>query len=793
MGHNDKNNVTTLVAMTTLASLPLLHSPTYAESSRVLEEVIVTAQKREQGLIDIPASISVIGAELSEEAALIDAEDMVAYTPNVKLNTDNVNPVLSIRGFGTPPLARNIEPSVGVIINEIYYGRVTFVNDGVFDMERLEVLRGPQGILFGKNTVSGVLNFTTRTASPETQGYINLAAGSLNEQRIEGGISFPLISDRIGTRIAFRSRESDIGVHNTKLNRDIEQKDVSFRISSSIELSDRQALSFEYFQTDAETNGYGIQAQATTERAREVYLRHDPRFEDDVYDGNESTDVDAYSERHSKSLTLKYQHSWEDLGVISNLDMNLVANRAEIRSPFLSDTDFSPVKFSALGSDGPEGYEQESLELRFSGDLDFPSIPGEGLEFTAGLFGFKSEAAATQLSVIHYEGLEDMVEAGQGGLPAVVAPIIAPAAIAADRLAAGDPTKSSAITRNISALNNDSASIFTQMTWLLSDRVDLTVGARYVEEKKQGFVGSQSDSQVVAKQFGGQVDFYEDYESTEYSFSPKLALSWELNPDVRLFAIASKGTKGGGVSGPLISPIDTTYTEEQAVSTELGVKSYLFDKTLQLNMTIYHVAYEDLQVQAFNGVQFTTLNAAEATGKGFELDFQWLPSWQALTVAGSIGISETAYDDYPCAPGTAEQSTDDNPAGCDTAIPRQDLSGKEVPYAPKVSASLYPSLRFPLSDNWGMLLGLDILYQGEHYLDIDLDEQARQEATTQFNARIGMRQIDGGWSAVLNAKNISSEQERSLFLDSPRNVGNYVARAKHSEPTYSLDIRYSFD
>lgn len=761
-------------------------------AERVIEEVIVTSQKREQGLIDVPASVSVIGGDMAVEAALVDAEDMVQYTPNVKFNSSNTNPVLSIRGFGTPPLARNIEPSVGVVINDVYYGRATFTNDGAFDMERVEVLRGPQGTLFGKNTVSGVLNFTTRSPSPELEGYLNIAGGSLNEKRLEGGVSFPLISEKLSARLAFRVRERENGNYNTTLDKELTQEDESFRLRLAWEASESLEFGLEYFQTDAELNGYGLQYQEATDRAAEVYREADPRFEEDVYDGRSSISVDEYSERHSKSLTFNASKFFEAIGPMSSLEVALIANVAEIRSPFVLDSDFSPVDFSELGTDGPEGYDQSSVELRFTGDLEAPFGWGNGIDFATGLFAYQSEAAATQLSIINYDGLEQVLRAGQGGLPAESAPVIVPTLIAADRAASGDPNQNSAVTRNISALDNESASVFAQLTWYLSDRMDVTLGARYGEEQKEGFTGSQSDSAVIAKQVGGQQDFFENYKENEYDFSPKLAFSWEFIDDIRLFAVVSRGSKGGGVSGPLISPIDTTYTEETAFSKEIGIKSFLFDKTLQLNVTAYHVDYEDLQVQAFNGVQFTTVNAAEATGKGFELDFQWLPDWQALTIAGSIGIADTAYDEYRCAPGTATQSTDDNPAECGNEIPRQDISGREVPFAPKVSASLYPSLRFPVSDNWGMMLGLDILYQGEHYLDIDLDEQAFQEATTKYNFRAGLKQIDGGWSIVFNAKNLSGEQSRMFFLDSPRNPGNYVALAQHDEPTYTLDLRYSF-
>ncbi len=775
-----------------LAALLALAVSQAALAQRVLEEVVVTAQKKEQGLIDVPASVSVIGGEMVSEAALIDAQDIVQYTPNVKLDTSNSNPALSIRGFGSPPLARSIEPSVGIVINDIYYGRTTFVNDGAFDMERLEVLRGPQGTLFGKNTVSGVLNFTTRAPDTELGGFVNVAGGTLNERRAEGGVSFPVIGDRVGGRFAFRVRDREFGNYNTTLERENEQEDQAFRLRLGWDITDDSVLGIEYFQADSEGNAYNIQLQEATDRALAEYRTHDPRTEDDVYDGNQAINEDESNERNSKSLAITFETFWEGLGPFNNLGMKLLANRAEIETPFSVDTDFSPIDFSFLSTNGPELFEQTSTELRFSGDTAAPFGWGVGLDFVAGLFFYKSEGGATQNATNNLNALQDVTESGQGGLPPGSEAAAAAALIAAERSGSGDPNRETINTINIVALENESQSIFMQGTWFLSDTMDITLGLRYGEEDKKGVSSSTTNSVIVAQRIGGQEDFFENYDNTEYEFSPKLAFSWEVFDDVRLFALIAEGSKSGGLSGPLISPIDVTYETEESTSIEFGIKSFLFDKTLQLNFTAYQVEYKNLQVQAFNGIQFTTVNAGEATGKGFEMDFQWLPDWQALTVAGSFGISDGTYDSYPCAPGTALQSVDDNPAGCGDEIPRQDLSGREVAYNPEISASLYPTLRFPLGDDWGVMIGLDILYQGEYYLDLDLDERAKQDPTTKVNFRVGVKQMDGGFSAVLNVKNITKEEQRQLFLDSPRNPGNYVALPLPVDPQVTLDLRYTF-
>ena len=140
-------------------------TPQAGSPARSIEEIVVTAQKTAQSLQDVPISVSALGRAQIQDAAIVEAQELMQYTPNVKYaQAASFLPTINIRGFGSPPLGRNLEPSVGLSIDDVFYGRSTFIADAIFDIDRVEVLRGPQGTLFGKNTVAGVLNFTTTQA-----------------------------------------------------------------------------------------------------------------------------------------------------------------------------------------------------------------------------------------------------------------------------------------------------------------------------------------------------------------------------------------------------------------------------------------------------------------------------------------------------------------------------------------------------------------------------------------------------------------------------------------------------
>lgn len=763
---------------------------------RVLEEVIVTAQKRAQSLQDIPMSVSAISGDMATEAAIVDTSDLVQYTPNVKFTAANpAYSSTSIRGFGTPPLARNLEPSVGLVIDGVSYGRSTFTNDAVFDLERLEVLRGPQGTLFGKNTVAGVLNFTTTSPSFDLKGYVNIAEESLDGKRYEAAVGFPLLEDVLAARLSWRKRDKSFGLYNTTRNNEEERfKDESIRVKLDWFPAQGLEINLLAFKTDFESVGNGMQHSHITPTGFQVYRETDPQTEDDEFNDTRAANAATVTNRFSDAIALKMSIDTGDLWVFRNANLTTIASWAQIDTPFLLDSDFGPIDALTLETDGPDRYKQEQFELRYTADSDPLFGWGDSVDWVVGLFAGESQATATQFARQNLAGLAKLaplIAEGRG----TPNPGASGAALATslNTLASALPVEN----QNVLAINYvrvfaQSYALFAQADWHLSSSLTTSVGIRLGKETKDGANGSFANTPVPAL-VAGQENFDNEGSKKEYEVSPKLAVSWSPNDEVTVFGNIAKGFKSGGYSGPLIRPINVEYDAEEALSTELGIKSRLFDQTLELNATVYKVDFDNFQLNLFDGTQISTANTGEASSQGLEIDFQWLPPLPWLTLQGSVGFNKTRYGDFPCGPTTWDDR-DALPECGDNAPPSQDLTGERLAFAPAESASLTPTVRFPIwpTHEIGALFAIDVIYQGDHYLDPDLDEKTYQEATTKINARLAIAPLNKRWAIILNAKNLTQEQERLLVLDAQQQGGNYVAVTQPDETQYSVDFRYNF-
>ncbi len=789
-------------------------APVTRTHHRVIDEIVVTAQKTEQSLQDVPISVSAIGGEQIRESAITDAQELMQYAPNVKFaQAANNLPTINIRGFGSPPLGRNLEPSVGLSIDDVFYGRSTFIADGIFDIDRVEVLRGPQGTLFGKNTIAGVLNFTTAQPDFEPSGFINVGVGSLAERRIEGGASLGLIDDVLAMRISMRARDRETGMVNTFRDETNDARDLAGRVKLRWHATDALTADLGVLLAQARTTGSGFELMQASERSMTRYRQMDPQAEAEAFNGRQSINEPVYADRDVRSISLKLNTAFGDVLGMRDLDTNLILADARIDTPYLIDSDFSPNDSQSVESVGPERYKQRSFELRATAATDGLFGFGEEMRWIAGVYGLDSTANVTQGVAVNTNGVIDTILAGGSSLGSRIPDV--PAALQQFLAQLGLPTDISDLPAPVrivpAALADEyminrtdiearTIAVFLQSTWSLTEQLDLTLGYRYGRERKHGIQSSRCDNRpvcVAAVLFAGQRPFEVASSRDEIERSPKLAVSFRFNDAVTGFANVTRGFKSGGYSGPLLAPNNLEYEPETALSYEAGVKTRLLDGSLVLNATAFHVSFDDLQVNLFDGTNIVTINAASAISKGVEVDFQWLPPLAFLTLAGSFGYTDVAYGAFPCGPaiaGSTASRPDCNPGNEPRPPPSQDLSGRETPFSPKITGSFTPSIRFPIWPSLGLggLFGVDLLYQGQQYLDADLDPASLQEATLKLNARLGIAPEHRRWSVVFNAKNLTGERERVVVLDQPQFSGNYATVALPDEPLYMLDLRYQF-
>lgn len=786
-----------LLATTTAFCL----SPMTLAQPRVIEEVVVTAQKTEQSLQDVPVSVSTLGGETVEQAGLDDVQDMVMYVPNVKYSSGGATPVLAIRGFGSGLAGRGIESPVGSVIDDVFYGHASYLNDGVFDLQRMEVLRGPQGALFGKNTIAGVLNFHTN--GPNTEEWeANISAlysAPVDGAKYEGGVSIPLIADKLGARVSFRSNRRDTGSSNSTLDdKPYTQEDVSGRLRMLWQASDSIDMHFNYWYSYRQKNGADRPILEATQQSLDEFRTHDPEVEDDPFDQNSSTDFHGFFNRRAEGSSLKAE--WRpEIGGIDGATLTAIYAYATTQTPFDNDADFSPITLINFATDGPDVQRQRSLELRFSGSTAAPFGWGNGADFIVGLFGQRAEGRISNIITAYLDGFPDYVEAGAAGGPDDPTPL--GDAITNNLIDLNSAVFNSGLVEEITSSTTSGGStqaLFSQLIWYLRDDLDLTLGLRLGRERKEAEIFSRrspDNSTNIAAELLAQEDFEASRRLSENEVSPKVAVAWHWTEEVTFWANVAKGFKSGGFQAAPVNPTDLRFDAENALSIEAGIKARLFDGSLVVNANVYRTNFDNLQVILFDGINFLTQNAAEAITQGVELDFIWLPQWQWLTVAGSIGTTDAYYTSYPCAPLAEDGSSTENPA-CEqlTGGTGQDLEDEVVAYAPDITASLYPTINFPLfpSLDINALIGIDILYTGEFYLDYDLDENTYRDPETRVNLRFGIAAGDGTWSVVFNAKNVTAAEEIGAMIDQPLLSGNYVGFVGNPDPQYTVDFRYKF-
>jgi iron complex outermembrane receptor protein len=766
----------------------LLSSPLHA-TPRIIEEVIVTANKRAESAQDVPLSISVIGANFIQESGLSDVGEITRYIPNVSFDSSlALYTSITIRGFGTPPLGVGFEPSIGLVIDDVPYGRSTFAQDGVFDIDRLEVLRGPQGTLFGKNTLGGVLNFHTMDPSSEPEGYIKYSHGeNIENNRIEGAISGPLLGENFLVRLAFRYNDADTLEYNSTRAEQQTQEDKALRLKLSWFLSDALTVNFTGLYAESLTKGYTQSLYIASERSLRVFREYDPQTEADAYNQNTSTDAPTRSDREVKSASLALIWRPDELMGVIAPELTTIASWSEVITPYSLDVDYSPVPLVAF-NEPPDGnpYSAKAIEVRLAGGLNAPFDWGEGMDFVFGVFAQESTIDVFQDIDVSLNGLIAFARAG-----AIVQnfqfpfdPLIIDPPISLPDLIPGFIDRE----RYISATKSttQSLAIFSQFNWILTDRLTATAGLRYGKDESEGSTYSEvAEGNSLSGGSLNQNNFEAPNLSIkESNISPKVAFNYEILPDINVYVNAAKGFKAGGFDPAPLNDNNLTYKGEETVTYEAGVKSRLLGGSLTINMALFDSDVKNLQIRTFTGVTLTTFNAPESSSRGAEMDFFWLPPIDGVSLAGSLAYLDAKYDSFAEGPPlfTPEQNE------------TQDLSGKPLPYAPRWSGSLSPRWEFPIFGSADILASvrMNISYSGERYLDSDIDPNTLQEAITRIDAGLGLRSETKGWSLNFLARNLSQEQDAVLILDQPLIPGNYTKTPHPDQTTYQLDFRVDF-
>jgi len=592
-------SVISAVALTAIATSPGV----FAEDGLALEEVMVTARKREESLQDIAVSVTSVTEEL-KAASLRDVKDLQDYTPNIYLERNQGTPGglnASIRGIQYSETDKSFDPSIGVVVDGMYLGTAAASFLDNFDTKRVEILRGPQGTLFGKNTTGGVINIIRGDVTGEFGGTFGITLGSDNRREFKGVLNLPL-SETAGVKLFANSIDSDGFIRNTTLNRDV-------------------------FGDDRQTYGAAVRWEPTEAFNIQLhYERNNDELTCFALGGCEATDTGSDEDNVSTDGTNVTDSVADNFILTANWDLgpvlltSITTNR-DLDQDYLIQFDGSPaelLRFNYLNE-----WEQTSQELRVTSQFS------DTFEFVAGIYYWD----------VDYEQrwrVFDLFE--------VVAPFPAD-------------------TYGFNGQNQEteSTAVFFSGDWNISDTLTLTAGGRYTEEDKDFQGGSSLFRTPGPGQVAGpdtdptQAEFeavLTDFAGSWSEFSPKVALSWKPNDDLLTYISYTEGFKSGGFFGRQadFSGPDPTYEPEFVKTIELGVKSTLMNGRMTLNATAFSSDFEDKQEAVLIPISLTNVatvvrNASNLDILGLELEaqFQATEHWK---LRASYGLLDAEYNGY---------------------------------------------------------------------------------------------------------------------------------------------------
>ncbi len=749
--------------LASLAAVTSLHTTTLFASEAVLEEVIVTAQIRAQSLQDVPLSVNAVSGEKMREAGIDKIEDLQAYVPNFTMSETGIGTNIYIRGIGSG-INQGFEQSVGMYVDGIYHGRAQLARAPFLDLERVEVLRGPQSILFGKNSIAGALNITTAKPTQEFEGMVSATYEPEHNEQVYDAVVSGGITDTLAGRIAYRNRTMDGYVKNQTNGNDEPNRDEdTIRGSLLWDATDDLAINLKVEHSEFNIKGRQIEV------FNELSFAGEPLYADQlaalaaptIIPGLSNTRIDAKrsankdsSDNDMNSVSLKFDYQ------IGEYTLTAISGYVGYTYDELCDCDYTGAELFSLRS--REDYDQWSQEFRIVSPAD------DTFEYIAGVYYQTSDLSFNDRFTIPVDGL--LVDAVELIQPAVVANAVndlqAPREFRQD---------------------SDLYSVFAQGTFHFTDRLRLTLGARYSYEEKDGsrdllFVNGTTqdpigafDQSIVRALFIAENHSLSDNRD-EDKVAPLAIFEWDATDDILTYISATQGFKSGGYDArsnlsttPSTSLLGTTavgsfeYDDEKATSYEIGSKMTLLDGRAELNVTAFFTKYEDLQVSVFDGtLGFNVGNAGEAETKGMEMDGRFMVT-EYFTLIGSLAYLDFQFTDYPN--GQCTQSERLSYTG--SAVCERDYEGDSNQYVSDWTGTITGDYRRPLGDALMFTAILDVIYADEYSPTQNLDSNIDQDAYTKVNARLALGGIDGDWEVALIGRNLTDQQIVTYANDTP--------------------------
>lgn len=733
----------------TLASVLVLSSA-LAHAQGPMEEIVVTAQKREQSLQDVPVAVTAFNADALKDQGVADITELAKSSPNTTLQTSrgtNSTITAYIRGVGQADPLWGFEPGVGLYVDDVYYARPQAGVLDVYDVDRIEVLRGPQGTLYGKNTIGGAIKYVTKRLTGEPEFSVNATVGSYNQRDIILSGELP-IGEQLAVGASIASLQRD-GFGEFLINGDENyNKDIlAGRVSVEFTANDSLWFRFAADATQDDSNAKGghrllpsvlVPAEATP---------------NDVYDTWADMDTDNEVESSGASFTV----NWD-----INDAFAFKSITAYREGETTTNIDFDNTSFASLHV--PAIYEDDQFTQEFQLNYD-----SDNFHLVSGIYYYEGTASGAFDVLLGAFDNPDLLGDGSN----VVGNF--------DAVTAGD-------------VDTTSIALYAHATYDFSEQLSATLGARYTQDEKDASVFKSLLYVDGTSSYLGGTDLFTLAVNTDYSnddswseFSPRLSVDYRINDDLMAYASYSHGFKSGGfdMRGDATANPETVdgYDPETVDTFEVGIKSELFENRLRINAALFRTDYDDLQVTVqsatADGTNFVSavLNAGKAEVQGAELELM-ADLGAGFGLQAAFGYTDADFTEVIT-------QTADGPV---------DVSDQwEFEFTPEFSGFVAFNYNMAVGSSGDLNWILSASHKSETRIFPQVESLVDEDAYTLVDASVVWRDGSDHWSVGLHGKNLTDEEYRVggynfYGLGLENSVIGYYGNPR----TVALSVNYNF-
>ncbi|HBO1214834.1 TPA: TonB-dependent receptor [Pseudomonas aeruginosa] len=745
---------------------PPLASSVPAKADTALGKVTVTARRREEDSQKVPTPITVLGGETLEAQRISRVQDLQQVLPSVNVAYIHARQSsVAVRGIGNNPASDGLEGSAGIYLDNVYLGRPGMAVFDLLDIEQLELLRGPQGTLFGKNTTAGVLNISTRAPTFTAERTVEVSGGQDGYFQGRGTVSGPLGETLAGRLSAYRTRDDGYikNIHDDNYLNGGERQGARGQLL--FEPNEDFSLRWiaDYNEEDS-SNGsmvvYGA-AERFWQRAALVGASplRDPQRKKVNINGRQHVSV------HQGGSSL--EANWNLAGGYR------LTSISAYRYWHFTPANDEQLNVSAINDTGVEVHDRQ-----FSQEIRLASPTGGAFDYVVGAYAFRQNLGNKTFT--SYGPLADLYLLGAN-------------------LGALNDTYSKANGK----IETDSFALFAQGTWHLSERLDFTAGLRGTYEEKNAKIerfaplGGAAVGGIGAAVRNGQLGAYDSGDLSQYNFAPSalLSLSYQFSDELLGYASLSHGEKSGGVnlavgSAPSAGADSLLVGPERANDAELGLKSTLFDRRLLLNANLFWTGIHGYQAttlyQAPGSTQLVQVlaNAGSVRSRGLEFEATALPL-RGLTLNFNGSYNDVTYLSFKDAPCPAEVSTRPGaPSSCD-------LTGQRVVGASKWIANLNGEYQWRLGDRLQPYVSASYAYRSAAEGTLDNSDLSKIDGYALVNLAAGLRS-DLGDGQLDTSVWLKNAFDKDYYLSAFASInGSYTASVGQPR-TLGVSLRYDF-